>query len=263
MTYRDNSIPFSLSHLHVTEHIRPFWPLKVKLGIMLINVMVEQWGYLVTVMQHSLSFHHAWSGVATSHCKSAAVIRGSDIIFPCDSVLCSIRIVLDMVKFTLQHQAFLYGYYVKYKSARTCQRKFRVKFRGIRIPQRNSIQNVVNKVRTGMSVNTKLKHCWVLTEEKFIDIRAAWTFALYAYYVPCTKNRNIQIECGNCCRSVETTVSQDHRHALFASAWSSIQTISVTGNFSQCQFMRSNFIQSWHSFRQGLVLFEWMYEHTK
>jgi hypothetical protein len=67
--------------------------------------------------------------------------------------------MLDMDKFTLEHQVSLYGYYVKYKPAKKCQRKFRRKFPGIRVPHRNIIHNGVNKSGTDMLVNSKPKHC--------------------------------------------------------------------------------------------------------
>jgi len=61
------------------------------------------------------------------------------LIFTCGSVVC-------MNKFTLQHQVFLYDSYVKCKSTRKCQRKFRIKFPRVQVLCRN--QNLVNEVRT-------------------------------------------------------------------------------------------------------------------
>jgi transposase len=79
-----------------------------------------------------------------------------------------------MDKFTLEHRVFLYDTYVKCKSARKCQRKFRRKFPGVRIPHRNTIQNLVNKVRsTGEVMDRKPERPRrVLTEEKLGAIAA-------------------------------------------------------------------------------------------
>jgi transposase len=69
---------------------------------------------------------------------------------------------------TLEQRVFLYDTYVKYGSGRKCRRKFRDE----RIPSRQTIQNVVNKLRTtGLLIDEKQKHKRrVLTEEKLDDI---------------------------------------------------------------------------------------------
>jgi hypothetical protein len=54
--------------------------------------------------------------------------------------------VISMDRFTLEHQVFLYDCYVKCKSARTCERKFRRKFPNVWAPHRNVIQNLVKKL---------------------------------------------------------------------------------------------------------------------
>jgi hypothetical protein len=55
-----------------------------------------------------------------------------------------------MVRYTLEQRVFLYDIYmyVKYGSARKCRRKFRPAFRDERVPSRQTIHNLVNKLRT-------------------------------------------------------------------------------------------------------------------
>jgi hypothetical protein len=79
-----------------------------------------------------------------------------------------------MVRYTLEQRVFLYGTYVKYRSARKCRRKFRLKFCGARVPSRQTIHNLVNKLRTtGFLIDKKTKHNHqVLTEEKLDEIGA-------------------------------------------------------------------------------------------
>jgi transposase len=61
-----------------------------------------------------------------------------------------------------------------YGSAGKCQRNFRRKFRGERVPSRQTILNLVNKLRTaGLLIGKKPKHKdHLLTEEKLDDIGA-------------------------------------------------------------------------------------------
>jgi transposase len=79
-----------------------------------------------------------------------------------------------MVRYTLEQRVYLYDTYVKYGSARKCRRKFRRKFCDERVPSRQAIHNLVNKVRsTGLLIDKKQKHKRrVLTEEKLDDIGA-------------------------------------------------------------------------------------------
>jgi hypothetical protein len=58
-----------------------------------------------------------------------------------------------MVRYSLEKFAFLYDAYVKYVSDRKCRRKFRDE----RIPSRQTIHNLVNKLRTGLLINKKQK----------------------------------------------------------------------------------------------------------
>jgi biotin operon repressor len=76
-----------------------------------------------------------------------------------------------MVRHTLQQHVFLYDTYVKYRSARNCQQKFQHKFRDKRVPSRQTIHNLVNKLRiTGFLIDKKQNHKRrVLTEEKLDD----------------------------------------------------------------------------------------------
>jgi transposase len=75
-----------------------------------------------------------------------------------------------MVRYTLEQRIFLYDAYVKYGSARKCRRKFRDE----RVPSRQIIHNLVNKLRTtGLLVDKEQKHKRrVLTEEKLDGMRA-------------------------------------------------------------------------------------------
>jgi hypothetical protein len=53
-----------------------------------------------------------------------------------------------MVHYTLEQRIFVYGTYVKYRSAGKCWRKFRSKFHDERVPSGQTIHNLVNKPRT-------------------------------------------------------------------------------------------------------------------
>jgi transposase len=79
-----------------------------------------------------------------------------------------------MVRYTLEQRVFVYDTYVKYGSAGQCRRKFRRKFRGARVPSRQTIHNLVNKLTTtGFLIENKTKHKRrVLTEEKLHEIGA-------------------------------------------------------------------------------------------
>jgi transposase len=79
-----------------------------------------------------------------------------------------------MVRYTLEQRVFLYDTYVNYGSARKCRRKFRRKFRDERDPSRQTIHNLVNKLRsTELLLDKKQKHeRQLLTEEKLDDIGA-------------------------------------------------------------------------------------------
>jgi biotin operon repressor len=70
-----------------------------------------------------------------------------------------------MVRYTSEQRVFLYDTCVKYISARKCRRKFRYQ----RVPSRQAIENLVNKLRTtGFLIGKKQKHKRrVLTEVKF------------------------------------------------------------------------------------------------
>jgi hypothetical protein len=77
-----------------------------------------------------------------------------------------------MVRYTLEYHVFLYVTYMKYGSARKCLRKFRRKSRDERVTGRQTIHNLLNKLRrTGLLIDKKQKHkCRVLIEEKVDDI---------------------------------------------------------------------------------------------
>jgi hypothetical protein len=53
-----------------------------------------------------------------------------------------------MVRYSLEQLVFLYDTYVKYGSAGKCRRQFRRKFRDETVPSRQTIHNLVNKLRS-------------------------------------------------------------------------------------------------------------------
>jgi hypothetical protein len=70
------------------------------------------------------------------------------------------------MQYTLEQRIFLYDTYVKYGSAR----KWWHKFRDERVPRRQTIHNLVNKLWTGLLIGKKQKqNRRVLTEEKLDD----------------------------------------------------------------------------------------------
>jgi hypothetical protein len=79
-----------------------------------------------------------------------------------------------MVRYSLKQHVFMYVTHVKYGFARKCQRKFRRQFRYERVPSRQTVRNLVNKLRTTrLLIDKKQKHKRrVLTEEKLDDIGA-------------------------------------------------------------------------------------------
>jgi hypothetical protein len=79
-----------------------------------------------------------------------------------------------MVRYTSEQRVFLHDTYMKYGSAGKCRRKFRRKFCDERVPSRQKIHNLVNKLRTtGLLTDKIQKHkCGVFTEEKLDDMGA-------------------------------------------------------------------------------------------
>jgi transposase len=74
-----------------------------------------------------------------------------------------------MVLYTLEQRVFLCVTYVKYGSARKCRRKFRDE----RVLRRQTIRNMVNKLRTtGLLIDKKQKHKCRVLNEKLDDIGA-------------------------------------------------------------------------------------------
>jgi hypothetical protein len=71
-----------------------------------------------------------------------------------------------MVRYTLEQRVFLYVARVKYGSAGKFRRKFRRKLRDERVPSRQTIHNLLNKLITmGILIYKKQKHKHrVLTE---------------------------------------------------------------------------------------------------
>jgi hypothetical protein len=79
-----------------------------------------------------------------------------------------------MVRYTSEQRVFMYDTYVKYGSAGKCRQKFRRKYRDGSVPSRQTIHNLVNKLRiTELLIDKKTKRKRrVLTEEKLDDIGA-------------------------------------------------------------------------------------------
>jgi hypothetical protein len=68
-----------------------------------------------------------------------------------------------------EQRVFLYDAYVKYRSAGKCRRKFRDE----RVPSRQTIHNLVNKLRTtGLLIDKGKKYKHTLFTEKLDDIGA-------------------------------------------------------------------------------------------
>jgi hypothetical protein len=79
-----------------------------------------------------------------------------------------------MARYTLEQHVFMYDSYVKYGFIRKCERKFRREFHDEKVPSRQTIHNLVNKLRTtGLLIDKKQKYKrQVRTEEKLGDIGA-------------------------------------------------------------------------------------------
>jgi hypothetical protein len=79
-----------------------------------------------------------------------------------------------MVHCVLEQRVFLYETYVKFGSVGKCRRKFLLKFLDESVPSRQTIQNLVNKLRTtGLLTDKKTKHKRrMLNEEKLDDTGA-------------------------------------------------------------------------------------------
>jgi hypothetical protein len=60
-----------------------------------------------------------------------------------------------MVRDTLEQRVFLYDTYVKYGSTGKRRRKFRHKSREESVPSRQTIHNLVNKLRTAELLNAE------------------------------------------------------------------------------------------------------------
>jgi hypothetical protein len=71
----------------------------------------------------------------------------------------------------LEERVFLYVTHVEYCCARKCRRKFRRIFRVERASSRQTIHNLVNKLRTtGLLINKKRKHKRRLLAEELDDM---------------------------------------------------------------------------------------------
>jgi hypothetical protein len=79
-----------------------------------------------------------------------------------------------MVKYTLEQQIFLYDSYVKKKSCKSCKRRFRRRYPGVRIPASSTILRLVRKVHSAGSFLDKkyTRQNAVLTKETLDEIGA-------------------------------------------------------------------------------------------
>jgi transposase len=75
------------------------------------------------------------------------------------------------VRYAVEQRVFLYDTHVKYGYAKKCQQKFRCIFRNKRVSSKQTIHNLVNKVRSTGLITEKHKRR-ALTEEKLDDIEA-------------------------------------------------------------------------------------------
>jgi hypothetical protein len=74
---------------------------------------------------------------------------------------------------TLDRRVFLYDSYVKDGSAGKCRRKLRRNFRDERVPNRQIVHNLLNKLRrTGLLIDKKEKHKRQVLTDKLHDIGA-------------------------------------------------------------------------------------------
>jgi hypothetical protein len=78
----------------------------------------------------------------------------------------------DMVRRTLEQRVLLYDTYMKNESTGKCWRKFRRKFRDETVPSRQTIHNLVNKLRTELLRGKKTEHKGRMLTEKLDDIGA-------------------------------------------------------------------------------------------
>jgi hypothetical protein len=79
----------------------------------------------------------------------------------------------DTVRYTLEQCLFLYDTYVKYRSVGKCRQKCQRKFCDEKVPSRQTIHNLVNKLRTtGLLTDKKTKHKRSVLTEKLDNIGA-------------------------------------------------------------------------------------------
>jgi hypothetical protein len=92
-----------------------------------------------------------------------------------------------MVRYILEQRVFLYDTHVKYVSARKRWRKCRRKFRGERVPSRQTIHNLVNRLRTtGLLIDKKQKRKCRIFSEKLDAMGARFER---------TRRKSLKLEC--------------------------------------------------------------------
>jgi hypothetical protein len=97
---------------------------------------------------------------------------------------------------------------VKYNIARKCHRRFKRKFSMVWVPNRNTVHNLVSKVRTiGILIDMEPKHQhWILTEEKLDEFGAQLEhLPCKSLKTPCTRNESIKRDIKNHYKITETT----------------------------------------------------------
>jgi hypothetical protein len=117
-----------------------------------------------------------------------------------------------MVKYTLEMRIFLYDSYVKKKSYKSCKRRFRRRYPGVRIPASLMIFRLVKKVRsTGSFLDKKYtRQNAVLTEETLDEIRVRLkhsprkSLARLAQQAPLSNNPHTLVELK---QSIRETIS--------------------------------------------------------
>jgi hypothetical protein len=91
---------------------------------------------------------------------------------PC-AICFPLAVLHYIVRYTSEHRVFLYDTCVKYGSVGKCRQKFRRKFYYERVPRRQTIHNLMNKLRrVGLLIDKKQKRKHRVLTEKLGDIGA-------------------------------------------------------------------------------------------
>jgi hypothetical protein len=113
-----------------------------------------------------------------------------------------------MVHYSLEQRVFLYDTYVKYGSAGKFWRTFRRKFRGERVSSRQTIHNLLNKIRTtGLLIGKKQKYKLRVPPSPGAVLLHVCRHQLLSSTLPSTKSEL------NCClpEIIPTNYQTEHR----------------------------------------------------